>query len=104
MAWLEILEDSWNGADTRPELDGLAVMFWARRRTTNTKGSGRPCCYQEVQDDEASPMAKQGSALVRRQFLVGVLAMDSKIRSQTNSTLWCTNKIEPVSERCTRSR
>jgi hypothetical protein len=59
MAWSEISEASWNGANTRPELDGLAVMFWTRRRMISTKGSGRRRSYQEFQDDEASPMAKQ---------------------------------------------
>jgi hypothetical protein len=31
IAWSEISEVSWNGDDVRPELDGMIVMFWARR-------------------------------------------------------------------------
>jgi hypothetical protein len=60
MAWLEISEASWNDAKTRSDLDDLVVVFWARRRTTITKGSRKQPSYQEVQDDKASPMAKRG--------------------------------------------
>jgi hypothetical protein len=88
------------------EIRGAAVLCRARRRTVCMKRSGAGVLTRRCRSTRRAwwrDLRARG-ALELRQFLAEVSSGGSKIWPWTNTTLWSTSKIEPMSEGSARSR